>query len=199
MCNYRLQYVPQLYNSIHHRSNNSFCTVFRKDFHFWDHCGVPLFRLNFLDICNKQLLIVKLQQLMQFISHTCPTNFWKSLMIMKKISVTFIYKTHTMYQIQTHTKFNQTESCIRSQAHFLVESRMDDLSVIWGVRLDAQTLVLLLLLELNSPCLPHRQLLLGWQRLIPSENRPRWMGNMGYQFQVNKHCPYPLHYIPNWI
>ena len=63
-----------------------------------------------------------------------------------------------MYQIQTHTKPNETESCIERQAHYLVESRMDDFSVIWVVRLDAQTLVLLLLLELNSPCLPHRQL-----------------------------------------
>ena len=83
------------------------------------------------------------------------------------------------------TKFNETESCIRSQTHFPVESRVDDFSVTWGVRLDAQTLVLLLLLllEINSPCLPHRQLLLGWQRLIPpSEKRQRWMGKMGYQF-----------------
>ena len=38
---------------------------------------------------------------------------------------------------------------------------MDDFSVISEVRLDAQTLVWLLL-ELNSPCLPHRELLLGW-------------------------------------
>ena len=58
------------------------------------------------------------------------------------------------------TKFNETESCIRSQAHFPIESQMDDFSVIWGFRLDAQTLVLLM--ELNSPCPPHRQLLLGW-------------------------------------
>ena len=79
----------------------------------------------------------------------------------------------------SNTKFNETESCIRSQAQFPVESRMDDFSVIWGVRSDAQTLVLLLL-ELNSPCLPHRQLLLRWQRLIPpSENRQRWMGKRG--------------------
>ena len=50
---------------------------------------------------------------------------------------------------------------------------MDDFSVIWEVRLDAQTLVLLLLLlELNSPYLPQRQLFLGWQRSIPlCENR----------------------------
>ena len=75
-----------------------------------------------------------------------------------------------MYQIQTHTKLNETESCIRSQAYFLVESRMDNFSEFWGVRWDAQTLVLLLL-ELNSPCLPHRQLIMGWERLIPSENR----------------------------
>ena len=87
---------------------------------------------------------------------------------------------------QTRTKISKTETCIRSQAHFLVESRMDDFSVIWGVRLDAQTLVLLLF-ELNSPCLSHCQLLLGWQRLIPSENCQRWMWKMGYQFQVDKH------------
>ena len=61
---------------------------------------------------------------------------------------------------------------------------MKDFSVIWRVRLDAQTLVLLLLLELNSPCFSHRQLLLDWQRLIPpSANRKRWMGKMGYQFR----------------
>ena len=92
-----------------------------------------------------------------------------------------------MYQVQTHTKFNRTESCIRSQAHFLVESRMDDFSVIWGVRWDAQTLAFLLL-ELNSACFPHRQLFLGWSRLIPSENRQRWMGKMRYHFQVDKCC-----------
>ena len=102
-----------------------------------------------------------------------------------------------MFQIQTHTKCSETESCIRSQAHFLVEFRIRNLSVICGVRLDAQTLVLLLLLELNSPCLRHRHLLLGWQRLIPCENRQRWMGKMGYQFQVKKHCLYPLQDLPN--
>ena len=77
-----------------------------------------------------------------------------------------------MYQIQTHTKFSQTESCIRSGTHFLVEFQMDGFSVICVVWWDAQTMVLLLL-ELNSPCLPHLQLLLGWQWLIPSENRQR--------------------------
>ena len=59
---------------------------------------------------------------------------------------------------------------------------MDDFSVTWGIRLDAQTLVfllLLLLLELSYPCLRHRQLLLGWQLLIPSENRQRWGGENG--------------------
>ena len=37
-----------------------------------------------------------------------------------------------MYEIQIHTKYNELQSCIRSQAHLLVESRMDDFSVIWG-------------------------------------------------------------------
>ena len=123
---------------------------------------------------------------------------------MKKISITCIHKTHTMYTQNKYnvsdTKFNETESCIRIQAHFLVECRMDDFSAISEFRLVAQTLVLLLLLELNSPCLPHRQLLLGWPSLIPpSENRQRRMGKRGYLFQVDKHCPYPLQDLPNWI
>ena len=77
---------------------------------------------------------------------------------MKK-NFNYLYTQNT-YNV-SNTKFNETESCIRSQAHFLVESRMDDFSVISEVQLDAQTLVWLSL-ELNSPCLPHRQLLLGW-------------------------------------
>ena len=82
-----------------------------------------------------------------------------------------------MYQ---KTKYNETEACIRNHAHFLVETRMDDFSAVWGVRLDAQTLMLLLLLELNSPCLPRRQLLLCWQRLIPPfENRQKMDGENG--------------------
>ena len=78
-----------------------------------------------------------------------------------------------MYQIQTHTKFNETVMYTESGT-FFNRFRMDDFSVIWGIRWDPQTLVLLLL-ELNSPCLPHRQLVLGWQWLIPSENRQKWM------------------------
>ena len=74
-----------------------------------------------------------------------------------------------MNQVQTHSKFNETDSCIQKQALFLVESQLDDFPVIWGLRLDAHTLGLLLL-ELNSPCLPHRQLLLGCQQLIASED-----------------------------
>ena len=105
-------------------------------------------------------------------------------------------QTHTMYQIQTATKFNETECCIRSQDHFLVESRMGDFSVIWGVGRDAQTLVLLLL-ELNSYCPPHRQILLNWQRLIPSKKCQRWMGKVAHQIHVEKHRPYPLKDLAN--
>ena len=95
------------------------------------------------------------------ISHISDKFSKKSLLLMETFSTFCMYKTHTMYQIQTQTKFNETESCIRNQAHFLVESRYDDFSVSWVVRLDAQTLVLLMLLELNSTCLPHCQLLLS--------------------------------------
>ena len=111
---------------------------------------------------------------------------------MEKISLTCIYKTHTMYQIQTHTKFNETESCILSQAHLLVESRINDFPVIGGFRLNAHTLVLLLLLELNSPCLPRRQLFLGWQRLICLKTVKNGWGKWGISStsinSVHIHC-----------
>ena len=101
----------------------------------------------------------------------------KNLFLMKKI-FNYLYIQNTYNA--SNTKFNETESCIRSHAHFLVDSRLDDFSVISEVWLDAQTLVLLLLLELISPCLAHRQLLLCWYRLIPpSENRQRCMGKRG--------------------
>ena len=56
-----------------------------------------------------------------------------------------------MYQIQTHANVSETETCIRIQAHFLVESRIDDFSVIWGVPLDAQTGVVVVGPEFSLP------------------------------------------------
>ena len=86
----------------------------------------------------------------------------------------YLYTQNT-YNV-SDTKNNQKESCTQIQAVFPIESQMDDFSVIWECRLDAQTPVLMLL-ELNSPCVPHRQLFLGWQRLIPqSEKCQKWMG-----------------------
>ena len=52
-------------NGIRHCSNNTFCTLFRKDFHFWFRYAVPLSFLNLHDICKNQQE-VKLQQLIQF-------------------------------------------------------------------------------------------------------------------------------------
>ena len=67
MCSYNPQYLRHLDNSIFHRWNNTFCTLFRKDFHFWLRNGVPLSFLILLDICKNPLLLkVKLQQLIQF-------------------------------------------------------------------------------------------------------------------------------------
>ena len=78
MYNYSLEYLRQLDNSIRLRSYNTFCTRFRKDFHFWFRYVVPLLSLNLLDMCKNQLLlIVKLQQLIQFLSHTFLTSFEK--------------------------------------------------------------------------------------------------------------------------
>ena len=58
---YKLQNFRQLENSIRLRSNNIFCTLFRKDFQFWFRYGVELSSLILLDTCKNQLvLIVKL-------------------------------------------------------------------------------------------------------------------------------------------
>ena len=55
MYSYRLQYLPQLDNSTRHQSNNSFCTLFRKDFHFWFSLGCPTFFSEFTWYMQKQV------------------------------------------------------------------------------------------------------------------------------------------------
>ena len=74
---YRLQYLHQLYNSTRLRSYNTFCTLFRKDFHFWILCVVPLYSQYGLDICRNSLLPVKLMLsiLQLLLPHTCLTSF----------------------------------------------------------------------------------------------------------------------------
>ena len=87
MYSYSLQYLRQLDKSIRLRSYNTFCTRFRKDFHFCFRSVVPRLSLNLLDMCKKQLLlIVKLQQLIQFISHTILTSFEKGYDKMKHVN-----------------------------------------------------------------------------------------------------------------
>ena len=85
MYSYRLQYLRQLDKSIHLRSYNTFCTLFRKDFHFWFRYVVPL--LDLLDLCKNQLLLlVKQQQLKQFLSHIFLTSFGKGFDKMKHVN-----------------------------------------------------------------------------------------------------------------
>ena len=87
MYSYRLQYLRRLDKSIHLRSYNTFCTLFRKDFHFWFRYVVPLSFQTLLDICKDPLLlIVKLQQLKQFLSDTCLTSFEKVYDNMKHVN-----------------------------------------------------------------------------------------------------------------
>ena len=49
---YNPRHLRHLDNGIRHHSSKTFCTLFRKDFHFWFRYGVPLFCLNLLDICK---------------------------------------------------------------------------------------------------------------------------------------------------
>ena len=58
MYSYMLQYLRQLDNSIHHRSNNTSCILHCKDFHCWFRYSVPLSSLNLLDICKNELLLI---------------------------------------------------------------------------------------------------------------------------------------------
>ena len=52
MFQYSLRCVRHLDNSIRHRSNNTSCTHFRKDFQFWFRCFVPHFSLNKPNTCR---------------------------------------------------------------------------------------------------------------------------------------------------
>ena len=88
------QYLLHLDNSVRHRSNNAFCTLFRKDFHFWFRYGVPLSFLILLDIFKNLLLLkVKLQQIIQFLS----LNFW---LVLKKVMI----KRNTLIEIYIKTQ-----------------------------------------------------------------------------------------------
>ena len=60
MYSYTLQNLRQLDNSFRHRSNNTFHTFFRKDFHFWFRYGVLLSSLIFSEIRKDQLPKIKL-------------------------------------------------------------------------------------------------------------------------------------------
>ena len=87
MYSYSLYYLRQLNNSIRLRSYTTFCTRFRKDFHFCFRYVVPLFSLNLLDMCKNQLLlVVKLQQLIPFLSHIFLTSFEKGYDKMKHVN-----------------------------------------------------------------------------------------------------------------
>ena len=87
MYSYSPQYLRQLDNSIRLRSYKTFCTRFCKDFHFRFRYVVPLLSLNLLDMWKNQLLlIVKLQQLIQFLSHTFLTSFEKGYDNMKHVN-----------------------------------------------------------------------------------------------------------------
>ena len=70
MYSYSLQNPRQLDKSSNLPSYYTFCTLFRKDFHFWFRYVVPLSPVILLDICKNQLLLkVRLQQFIQFFSN----------------------------------------------------------------------------------------------------------------------------------
>ena len=76
MYSYRSQYPRQLDNSNRIRSYKALCTLFLKDFHFQFLHAVPLSSLILLDRSKNQLLLlVRVQQLIQFLSHTCLISF----------------------------------------------------------------------------------------------------------------------------
>ena len=159
MYSYSLQYLRQLDKSTRHRSNNTFCAVFRKDFQFWFLCGVPLFLQNLRDLCKKQLLlIVKLQEFLQFWSHIFLTNFWKGYDKLKHGNYKLYQNTNTVILIETNFYRH-------NQEHFLFLFQMDDFSAaledpwVWQNRV--------LMEEEHSPCLRLRPTQWGFQLIPP--------------------------------
>ena len=145
MYSYRQKYLLQLDNSIRLRSNNTFCTLFRKDFHFWFRYEDRLFFLNSLDICkNRLLIIVKLQQLIQFSSHTCLTSVWEGYDKMRHVNYNLYQNTNTVIHIETNFYRH-------NQEHFLFLLQKPDFTAVWEVPWVWQTRALME--EENSPCL----------------------------------------------
>ena len=80
---------------------------------------------------------------------------------------------HVNYELYQNTYpviIIETNFYTLNWVHFPFMLKTHDFSVIWGVWVDAQTRVLLLL-ELNSPCLPLRPTQWGFQLIPPSINR----------------------------
>ena len=97
MPTYSPQYLHQVDNRIHYRSNKTSCPLFCNDIEFWIRCGVPLYSLYGLDKCRNLLLlkILTISILQLLLSETCPNSFWKKIRY-KKNTVSKIYiKLHT--------------------------------------------------------------------------------------------------------
>ena len=76
---------------------------------------------------NQLLLLVKLQQLIQFLSHTCLTSFEKGYDKMKHVNQKLYQNTNTVILFETNFyKHNRV--------HFLILLQKHDFSVIWEVR-----------------------------------------------------------------
>ena len=170
MYSYRLQYLRQLDKSIRLHSNNTFCTRFRKDFHFWFWYGVPL--LVLLDKCKNLLpLIIKLQQLLQFLSHTCLSSLEKGYVKMKHVNYYLYQNTNTVILIETNFYRH-------NQEHFLFLLQKHDFSATWEVPWVWQSRVFLE----HSPCLLLHPTQWGFQlihrpsinRICPTVNSPSW-------------------------
>ena len=154
-----LQCLRRLDNSTRNRSNKSFCAVFHKDFQFWLRCGVPLSFQDLLGLCKNQLLlIVKLQEILQFDSHPFLTSFWKSYDKMKHVKYILYQNTNRVILIETN--FNR-----RNQEHFLSIFQMDNFSAAQEDLWFWQTRVLME--EEHSLCLPLRPTQWGFQLIRP--------------------------------
>ena len=86
---------------------------------------------------------------------------------------------HVNYNLYQNTVILiETNFYKHKRAHFPFFLQKHDFSVIWGVRVDAQTRVLLLL-ELNSPCPPLHPTQWGFQLIPPSINRHMYLEKRG--------------------
>ena len=136
MYSYSLRDLRQLDNSIRNQSNNTSCTLFRKDLDFWFCYAVPRLSVSGLDICRNLLLLEKFRT--KKLELFCITPIWlfeKGFDKMKLVNYILCQNTYTVINIETYVYIN-------TQKRFLFMFKIADCSAMKKAVSASQSLVL---------------------------------------------------------